>query len=213
MHGQRFAMPPTVHILILAAGSSSRMRGADKLVEMIGGRPLLRRVAEVALATGAPVTVTLPPANDARRAALAGLSLQWVDVPDANMGMSRSLRHGIKAVLGRSPGPADGVMILPADMPGFTTVALSGLIARFQADPQHILRGCSAVGQPGHPILFPRDLWADLALIKGDEGGRSVLKTHASRVRLIPLPGTMATFDLDTPEDWAAFRDGPAASD
>ena len=47
-------------ILIPAAGRSSRMRGRDKLLEQVGGIPLLRLRVEAALATGHQVLVTLP---------------------------------------------------------------------------------------------------------------------------------------------------------
>ena len=36
-------------ILILAAGQSRRMRGRDKLMEVVEGQPLIRRQAEMAL--------------------------------------------------------------------------------------------------------------------------------------------------------------------
>lgn len=195
----------TVHILILGAGASSRMRGADKLLQPVDGQPLLRHMAALALATGAPVTVTVPRDAPLRRAALAGLDLRIVEVPDANLGMSRSLVRGVAALPG---GPKDGVMILPADMPGFTTAALSDLIARFQDEPGLILRGGTAEGKPGHPALFPQDLWPSLQRVTGDEGGRAVLRENQGRVRVIPLPGPMAILDLDTPEDWAAWRAG-----
>lgn len=198
-----------VHILILAAGSSSRMRGADKLVQPVDGKCILRRVAEVALATGAPVAVTLPVSAPAREAALSGLSVERVGVPDAGLGMSRSIVRGVAAILARNPGPRDGIMVLPADMPGFTVRALGDLIARFADDPVCIWRGADDQGQEGHPTIFPRDLWPDLAAVTGDEGGRAVIKAHRNRVRLMPLPGQMATLDLDTPEDWAAYLGRP----
>jgi molybdenum cofactor cytidylyltransferase len=200
-----FGMVATVHILILAAGASSRMRGADKLTQPVWGRPLLRHVAEVALATGGPVTVTLPPDAAARMATLDGLDLRTVTVPDAARGMSRSIIRGVQALV-PAAGPRDGLMILPADMPAFTTPALSGMIAAFHADPTRILRGGTADGQPGHPAIFPRDLWPALMALAGDEGGRSVLQQEKGRVRVIPLPGPMAVLDLDTPEDWAAWN-------
>lgn len=202
---ERLGAVVTVHILIPAAGASSRMRGPDKLMQKVGREPLLRRIAETALATGAPVTVTLPPGADARRAALAGLPLRLVEVPDAALGMSRSLVRGI-AALAPGAGPADGVMILPADMPSFTPAALSDLIARFRAEPGLILRGGGEDGEPGHPAIFPRALWPALMQVSGDEGGRSVLRAQPDLVRVIPLPGRMALLDLDTPEDWADFR-------
>lgn len=197
-------MTPTVHILILAAGASTRMRGADKLLQQVGPRPMLHHIAERALATGSPVTVTLPPGAEARTEAITGLDLRIVRVPDAALGMSRSLVRGI-AALEPEAGPQDGLMVLPADMPGFTTPALGRLIALFRTDPQRILRGGTADGQPGHPVIFPRDLWPALAAVTGDEGGRSVLQANKGRVRVITLPGPMAILDLDTPEDWAAW--------
>lgn len=203
-------MRPTVHILVLAAGASSRMRGRDKLLQPVKGKPILRVVAEVALASGAPVLVTLPPLAEARRAVIAGLPLQIVDVPDAAQGMSRSIVRGLAAIA--KPGPEDGVMILPADMPGFSAKALADLISRFRTEPELIWRGGTVDGQPGHPAILPRDLWPELAAVSGDEGGRSVLKRHADRLRQVPLPGRMAVLDLDTPEDWAAYLGQPPGS-
>jgi molybdenum cofactor cytidylyltransferase len=202
-------MQPVVHILILAAGASSRMRGADKLVQPVNGTPILRRVVDAARATGAQVFVTLPPEAEARRVALQGTGVTVVEVPDAGLGMSRSLARGVAALVASAPGPGDGVMILPADMPGFTAAALGELIDRFQAEPLLIWRGGTAGGQAGHPAIFPRDLWPSLSQVNGDEGGRSVLKQHHDRVRVLPLPGDMAVLDLDTPEDWAAYLGHP----
>jgi CTP:molybdopterin cytidylyltransferase MocA len=205
-------MRPAVHILVLAAGASSRMRGRDKLLQPVKGKPLLRMVTDAALATGAPVVVTLPPACDARRKVLAGSAASIVDVPDAAMGMSRSIVRAVAAVSAGDPGPEDGVMILPADMPGFSSKALADLISRFRAEPDLIWRGGTTDGAPGHPAIFPRDLWGELQAVTGDEGGRSVLVRHMDRVRLVPLPGRMAVLDLDTPEDWATFLGRPAPS-
>jgi CTP:molybdopterin cytidylyltransferase MocA len=197
-------MTATVHILILAAGASSRMRGSDKLLEPVAGQPMLRHIAAVALGTGCPVTVALPLDQPARDAALDGLALRRLPIPDAADGMSRALVRGVVALA--ETGPEDGLMVLPADMPGFTTAALSRLVGEFAADPQGITRGGTIDGQPGHPVIFPRDLWPDLARVTGDEGGRSVIQANRGRVRVVPLPGLMAVLDLDTPEDWADWR-------
>lgn len=199
-------MIPTVHILVLAAGTSSRMGGQDKLLMSIGKTPLLRAVVTVAVATGAPVFVALPLASVARSAVVSDLPVQIVTVPDASKGLSRSLAQGVGAVFAGNPGPEDGLMILPGDMPGFVAAALCDLMSRFRAEPAVIFRGGTVSGQPGHPVIFPRDLWLDLAALTGDEGGRSVLRQNQGRVRVIPLPGPMAILDLDTPADWAAWR-------
>lgn len=205
-------MPPVVHILVLAAGASSRMRGRDKLLLPVKGRPLLRHSVDVASGTGAPVHVALPADSEARRQVLSGSTAALIKVPDADGGMSRSLIQGLKAIAASVSGAEDGIMILPADMPGFSTKVLADLISRFRAEPDLVWRGSSVDGQPGHPIIFPRALWDELAGISGDEGGRSVLRRHEDLVRLVPLPGQMALLDLDTPEDWAAFDGRPQTS-
>lgn len=191
----------TPEILILAAGSSSRMRGADKLLEPVAGQPLLTRVSKAALATGCPVTVVLPPDRPARQAALTGLALRHVVADRAADGMAESLRAGVAALPEGRP-----LLILLADLPEITARDLAAFLAHWAGMPDAILRGADSAGTPGHPVGFPPDLRPDLLSLAGDQGAREVIARHKPRLRLIPLPGRHATTDLDTPEDWAAWR-------
>jgi molybdenum cofactor cytidylyltransferase len=190
-------------ILIPAAGSSARMRGADKLLEPVAdGVPLLRHQALKALATGHPVIITLRAPDPARAAALAGLPLSLSlplslrPVADAATGLSASLRA--------MAGLDSALMILPADMPDITVEDLQTLIAAFDQAPATIHRATSATGQPGHPVILPAALLPELHGLSGDEGARSLLQRHP--VLPVPLPFAHATTDLDTPEDWALWR-------
>ncbi|MFN5826754.1 MAG: nucleotidyltransferase family protein, partial [Rhodobacterales bacterium] len=61
-------------------------------------------------------------------------------------------------------------------------------------------------GTPGHPVLFPVWALADLAALTGDSGARDLLQTYRNRTELVALPARHAVTDLDTPEDWAAWR-------
>lgn len=192
-----------VTILIPAAGFARRMRGADKLLEPVAGEPLLRRQARLALATAAPVLVTLPPDPGPRGQVLDGLAVTRVTVADPGEGMAASIRAGVAAV----PQDSAGLMILLADLPEIETEDLATLIAAFIANPgRPILRATSTTGTPGHPVIFPADLFAELALVTGDAGARSVVARHRARLRDLALPGDRAVTDLDTPEDWAAWR-------
>lgn len=190
-------------ILILAAGSSARMRGGDKLLELVEGIPLLRRQADIALSLSRLVIVTHRDPDPGRLEALHDLPLQLVPVPDAAEGMAASLRAGAAKAMALD---AAGLMILPGDMPELTRDDLATLIAAFDQDPQKIHRAAAADGRPGLPVLVPGDLLADLTLLTGDEGARSLLARHRPRIELHRLPGEHAMTDLDTPEEWAAWR-------
>ncbi len=190
-----------VAVLLLAAGSATRMRGADKLLEDVAGEPLICLQATRARRTGAPVIVTLPPQPDARGAALAEMPVARVEVPDAGEGMAASIRTGIAAI----PPGSEGVMIVPADMPEIDAEDMAAMLEDWQ--PGEILRGAAADGTPGHPVIFPVDLFEELTQLSGDTGAREVLVRHRARLRLHPLPDRHALTDLDTPEDWAAWRE------
>jgi molybdenum cofactor cytidylyltransferase len=194
-------MSLTPHILILAAGSASRMRGADKLTEMIDGTPQLARITQAALATGCPVTVALPPDRPARAATLTGLPVSLVTVADPQHGMAESLKQGLRAL------PADApLMLLLADLPEIDATDLRDIVLSWAQTPTAILRATAADGTPGHPVCFPPDLRAELDALAGDEGARAVLMRHKDRVRVVALPARHAITDLDTPEDWATWR-------
>lgn len=188
-------------ILILAAGASRRMRGGDKLLEPVGAVPLLRRVAQVALDTGLSTRVALPPDRPDRLAALEGLAIERILVPEATEGMAASLRAGLAA----TPQGAATLLLL-ADMPEIDAEDLRVMIAAHRAQPQRIMRGATTSGKAGHPVIFPAWAKPELMALAGDTGAKAFLQAHAQRVDLIPLPATHATTDLDTPEDWAEWR-------
>lgn len=193
-----------VPILLLAAGQSSRMRGRDKLMEPVQGAPLLRVMAQRACAAGlGPVIVALPPAPHPRYDALAGLPVTPVAVPDAAEGLSASLRRALAAV----PEGARAAMVLLADLPDLSEDDIRTVAQATDQTPETLIwRGATSGGKPGHPVIFARPLFPELAALSGDSGAQAVIRHHADRVVLVPLPGRHALNDLDTPEDWAAWR-------
>lgn len=193
----------TVPILILAAGSSRRMNGADKLLMEVGGVALLRHVVSRAVATRHPVLVALPAGNVTRRDALEGLDVQIIPVQDADQGMGQSLHAGLQAI----SFEYTGLLVALADMPDITSDDYMMIINAFDSDPEaNIQRAASHDGTAGNPVLLPKWALKDISVFKGDAGARHLLGHHADKVRLVLLPDYHAVTDLDTPEDWAAWR-------
>ena len=197
-------MPSTLPILILAAGQSNRMRGRDKLMELVDDKPLLQRQIDNAHATTTgPVLVTLPPAPHPRYALTQKTMAQIVPVPDAVDGMSASLRRGLEAI----SNDARAAMVLLADLPELTATDLRCVLAAVDTDSNSLIwRGATKDGKPGHPIVFARPLFNALQQLVGDEGGNRVAKDNSDRMALIRLPGQRARLDLDTPEEWERWR-------
>jgi CTP:molybdopterin cytidylyltransferase MocA len=190
-----------IAILILAAGASSRMEGTDKLMKMAGNTPLLARITQRAMATGLPTYVTLPDVSHPRHDLVRECGARAIVVPDWATGMAASIRTGVAAL----PNTIDAVMILPGDMPDLQTSDLGKLAEIASKSPGKILRATSQTGIPGHPVIFPADLFGELLTVTGDQGARRVLRAHADRVHTQALPGNRAICDLDTPAHWAAW--------
>ena len=195
---------PHVEVLLLAAGASTRMRGPDKLLEDIQGVPLLHHAAKAALGAKVErVNVVLPPDHQPRLAALHALNVNRVTCQDWQDGMSASLRAGLAAI----SLDCDAVIIALADMPEITADHLDRLVAAFDpTEAREICRAVSADGTPGHPVLFGRRLFEALAALSGDRGARDVLQEAPDFLVDVPTKGQGATIDLDTPEDWAKWR-------
>ena len=185
-------------IVIPAAGSSSRMRGADKLLTPIDGVPLLRRTALMALAAHRVVMITLRVEDTARQQVVQDLPVQIVTIPDAAMGLSASLRGAAALGQGR-------LMIIPADMPDLTAQDLTLMVQASNTTPDALWRATAQDGTLGHPVIFPADLRPAFATLTGDQGARALLQSNAHRVQTLALPANHALTDLDTPEAWQAW--------
>lgn len=186
--------------LIPAAGLSSRMRGRDKLLQEVDGHPCLRVLADRAKQAGATVIVTLPDLSHPRAAALAGSKAHLVPVPDAASGMSASLKGGVAAV----PARASGLMILPADMPDISAADMQHLWEVYETRMPVALRATTQDGAAGHPVIVSPDLFPAFARLQGDTGAAKLL--GSVEIAHVALDGNKARCDLDTPEDWAAWR-------
>jgi molybdenum cofactor cytidylyltransferase len=196
------AEPPTaarrrIAAVVLAAGRSTRMRGPNKLLAEIGGRPLVRIAAEEALASRArPVIVVAGHQRGEVERALAGLPVQIVYNPDFAEGLGTSLRTGIAAV----PADAEGAIVCLGDMPQVDAGLIDRLIAAFDPDRGALVVMPTFEGKRGNPVLWSRRFFPDLMAIEGDVGARHLIGRYGEAVAEVPLEGKAALVDVDTPE-------------
>ena len=192
--------------LVLAAGQSRRMGGANKLLATIGGKPLVRMAAEAALASRA-TSVTVVTGHDAGaiEAALAGLAVALAHNPNYAAGLSTSLRAG----LGALPPGVDGVVVLLADMPDVGAAVIDRLIGAFRPETHAEIVVPVREGRRGNPVLWGARFFGRLAAIDGDTGGRGLIATSPESVVEIEM-GAAVTRDVDTLEALAEAGGTPA---
>ncbi|MCS6879971.1 MAG: nucleotidyltransferase family protein [Oscillochloridaceae bacterium] len=189
-----------VHGILLAAGRSARM-GRPKQLLLWQGRPLVRHVAEVALASRlAELVVVLGAYAEEVAGALEDLNgaVRRVRCVEYARGQATSLRCGLEAL----PSGVSAVVVLLVDQPRVTPELINRLIAAFEAAPEAVAVAPRYRGQRGTPTLLAERLFADVRALEGDLGARPVLARYADAVRWLDLDDPAVVEDMDTPEDY-----------
>ena len=191
--------PTHIHVVVLAAGASTRFGGTKQLVR-VDGRPLLHTVVSRAVElAGHSVTVVLG-AHAGELAPLLKHSPASVAVNrDWSEGIASSIREGV----GHTPSTADGIMFVLADQAAVTTEDLRRLAGAWRRNPNSIA-AAQYSGGVGVPAVFPRWCFRELNELRGDRGAQSLLQRHMDRLVRLAMPS--AELDIDRPEDLLALE-------
>jgi molybdenum cofactor cytidylyltransferase len=193
---------PHVAAVVLAAGRSTRMGAENKLTADIGGKPMVRRVVEAALASNArPVLVVTGHRAAEVTAALAGLDATPIANPDYATGLASSLKAAIRCV----PAHCDGAIVLLGDMPRIAPEHIDRLIDALAAAPDAIVVPVHE-GRQGNPVLWPRRYFPNLLELTGDTGAKRLIAAHRGHVQQVEVVSTAIFADIDTPAELQLLR-------
>jgi CTP:molybdopterin cytidylyltransferase MocA len=188
--------------VVLAAGAGTRM-GAGKPLMDDGGEPLVRRLVEALRAGGCePVLVVAggEAANDVDRVATAA-GARVVRNPDPASQQIDSLRLALRELDAR----VQAAVVTPVDRPGLLAATVARLIDAHQKTGAPLVIP-TWLGEPGHPTLFARSLFAELAEDALPEGARTVIARHGEEAVRVEVADPGVPVDLDTPEDVARWQ-------
>lgn len=189
--------PSAVVCVVLAAGSSTRMGGTNKLLERVDDVPMLVNVVRAALASRADEVVVVTGEDRERvEACLSGLPVRVVWNPDHRHGLSTSLRAGVSAL----PGETRAVTVCLGDMPLVRPGHIDTLIRAFLADPDGSIFVPTWQEKRGNPVLWTVDLIPEIRDLTGDVGVKALMDRHPSNVREVPVDEPGVLTDVDTPE-------------
>lgn len=197
---------PSIACIVLAAGRSTRMGAANKLLADISSRPMVRHAVEAALTSRArPVVVVTGHQADEVAAALSGLDVEIVHNPQFAAGLSGSLKAGLDAL----PEAVDGAIILLGDMPQIESQHIDRLIAAFAPKEGRSIVVPVYQGRRGNPVLWGVDYFPSMRRLEGDVGAKRLIAEHADQVVEVDLHSAAVLSDIDTPEALAELRRKP----
>ncbi len=186
-----------VTCVVLAAGSSTRMEGRNKLLEHVDDVPMVATVVEAALASRADeVIVVTGEDREQVEACLSEFPVRLLWNPDHIKGLSTSLRAGVSVL----PSRARAVAVCLGDMPLVRPGDIDALIRAFLTDSEASIFVPTWQGKRGNPVLWTVDLLPEIGTLTGDVGAKALMSRHPTKVREVPVDASGVLTDVDTPE-------------
>ena len=194
-------MNDDIGILILAAGSSSRMGTSKQLLE-IDGKSLLVRTVNIAIASLIKnIIVVLGSEEIAHRSVIHDLPVKIIHNTNWSSGMGSSLKAGFNAF--QTENIAKSIIVLVCDQPMLTSDLLQKMIRLYRSADRGII-ACRYRDTVGVPVLFSSHYFNAIQNLNDDQGAKGLIYSNAHDMLAIDFPE--GAIDLDTPEDLEKFK-------
>lgn len=185
-------------VIILAAGSSSRL-GSPKQLLTVDDKTLLQHTIEAAKAAGIdPVIVVLGANRELIKKDLNAKEVIIAENEEWQSGLASSIHSGIEALTKVSPS-ADAAILMVCDQP-FVSAELLNDLLRKQNETGKAIVASSYDNTLGTPALFQSSLFPELAALEGDTGAKILLKKYENQLSSVPF--IFGGIDIDTGEDY-----------
>src|ERR1700722_7035099 len=194
-------------VVLLAAGSSSRMQGDFKQLLPLptpqGKQPVVR-VTTRAILAAQPTEVVVVTGHRGREVmyALADLPVTFRPNPPHAEGQMTSVTAGLSALL----APCTAVLICLADMALLEPDDYRTLATTFAELPRDAILIPHHQGVRGNPITFAANRVPEVLFGAVNPGCRKLMTDHPQDVVCREFAHDRYTTDMDTPEDYAAIR-------
>jgi molybdenum cofactor cytidylyltransferase len=187
----------TTSIIILAAGSSSRL-GQPKQLLSIEGETLLNRTIRFATEVSTQIIVVLGAYFEVISKSITNKSVLIIENIAWETGMASTIKAGLSKCL-----EAENVIICLCDQPYLSGSIFENLI-KHKSKTNLAIVASEYSGKIGVPILFNKLIFNDLMNLEGEKGASSILKNLKENIAAISFPN--GEIDIDTFEDWEYFQ-------
>ncbi len=187
-------------IILLAAGSSSRLGRAKQLIEF-QGKTLIQKAIDEAKKSEANCLVVVLGSNPGLiQTGFDISSTPFIVNPDWQHGMSSSMQSGLRFLMEKED--VDQVVLMLCDQPFVDASLLDQLITAKETSGKGIV-AAAYFNTLGVPALFDGRYFEDLFQLTGSEGAKKVIFKHQAEVHALDFP--LGAVDLDTEEDINQF--------
>ena len=188
-------------VIILAAGSSSRLGQPKQLLEF-NGKTLLEIAIEAAQKSFTQSCVLVLGAN----ALMISDYIKHFQIPQVineiwHDGMASSMQKGLRYLIENEA--IDQVILMLSDQP-FVNNEILNLLIENKLNTHSNIIACSYNGTFGVPVLFTKKYFPELLSLTGNEGAKKLVLSHQDDLETIDFP--KGAIDIDTIEDYQKLK-------
>ena len=185
-----------IQLLLLAAGSSTRMGGPKQLLRW-GNTTIIEHQIITLLETNNSLSVVLGAYTEEIISVIDKFPIEIYKNENWEKGMGTSTSCAMKLLLEEHPS-IEGVLITLIDQPLLTSTHFKKMLNLFQKGKEQIIVSQSENGWSGAPVLFDKKYFDELLKLEGDEGAKLITSKYKNSVQLID--GGEILKDMDTPK-------------
>ena len=197
-----YRVPGNVGVVILAAGSSSRL-GQPKQLIKFKNKSILQNIIDHSqvFSFNDKVLILGAYAEDINKNINTGefnvfINDEWEE------GIASSIRSGVRCSLELDPD-LEHILFLLSDQPFVTSELIQELL------DTHIKQGkritaCKYNDEVGVPAIFRKPVFDELSMLRGDRGAKVLVKKNYDNVAFVPFD--LGSVDVDHPEDYTKLQ-------
>ncbi|MBC6366187.1 NTP transferase domain-containing protein [Algoriphagus sp. AK58] len=189
-------------IILLAAGSSSRLGRPKQLIEFQGKKLIQKAIEEAQKSKSDSLVVVLGWNPELIKSGFGSMKIPFVINENWEEGMASSMQSGLRFLVEKEH--PDQVILMLVDQPFVDADLLNSLILEKEKSGKGVV-ACSYSDTLGVPAIFDRAYFDEMLSLQGSEGAKKVIMKNRADVFAVDFP--LGAVDLDTEEDLERLKD------
>jgi len=193
--------------ILLAAGTSSRMGGENKLIKEINGMPLIKHSIKNILGSAIDEIIVVLGHDKylIENIIEKNKKIKFIYNDNYKTGISSSIKKGLNNISERT----EAFFVCLGDMPNVNQNIYNKLIkTRYNYNKKIIPEKKKEIFIPffekkeGNPVLFSKFMKEKILNIDGDFGAKKIIENNKNKILYVPIKSSGVILDFDTQKDF-----------